>query len=97
MKVKSVNTGILTLAASLLSVTSAFGAKVTKLPDDAFAPLRGSVVVKKIRIDRLPIYDNTKAVIDLDEVQVRAPGGKVVIHGENGKVLQKLEPPAKRC
>jgi hypothetical protein len=80
----------------LLVVSSIFGASVTKLPDDAFAALRGSLVARKIRIDRLPIDDNRISIIDLEEFQVWAPGAKVILHGANGRVLQKLDPPRRR-
>jgi hypothetical protein len=88
---------LLTLSASvLLFVSTVFGATVTKLNDDALAPLRGPVGARVIRIDRLPIYDDKRSVIDLEEFQVWAPGAKVIIHGDNGVVLQRLDPPRMR-
>ncbi len=84
------------MAALLLAATSAFAATVTKIDDDALAPLRHASVMNKVRLDKLPLYDAKRSVIDLEEFQVWAPGAKVIIHGDNGVVLQKLDPPPMR-
>src|SRR5438552_9710705 len=73
-----------------------FGATVTKLSDDAVAPLRSSMIAKKIHLDGLPIYDNARSSIDLEEFQVWSPDAKVILHGDNGEVLEKLDPPPMR-
>ncbi|HSP16270.1 MAG TPA: M12 family metallo-peptidase [Thermoanaerobaculia bacterium] len=89
----------LSVAAMLLATaaitSSAFAATVTKLNDDALAPLRASVVSKKIRLDKLPLYDAKRSLIDLEEFQVWAPEGKVFIHDGKGN-LEKVDPPAMR-
>jgi Metallo-peptidase family M12 len=77
-------------------VTSAFAATATKINDDALAPLRRASVMKKVRLDKLPLYDGKRSIIDLEEFQVWAPGAKVVIHGDNGVVLEKQDPPPMR-
>jgi len=82
--------------ALLLVAPALFAARVTKLPDDAFAALRQQVPARTIRIDKLPIYDGSRSVIDLQEFRVWAPDGKIVIHGDNGKVLKTLAPPPMR-
>ncbi len=88
---------VLTVSGSaLLWAASLFGATVTKLPDEALAPLRASIVTKRIRIDRLPIYDNERSVIDLEEFQVWSPDAKVILHGDDGVILEKLDPPPMR-
>ena len=74
--------------------TAAFAATVTRINDDALAPLRASVVAKKIRLDRLPLYDNKRSVIELEEFQVWAPDGKVAIHSDSG--VRYLAPPPMR-
>jgi hypothetical protein len=76
-------------------LASAFGATETKLSDDALAPLRGSLVAKKMRLEKLPLYDSRRSVIDLEEFQVWAPDGKVLIHDGRGGV-KTLVPPAMR-
>ena len=79
-----------------LSVASLFGAVVTKLSDDAFTPLRNAGAARKIVLDRLPIYDDKRSTIELEEFQLWAPDAKVIIHGDHGVVLQKLDPPPMR-
>ncbi len=79
------------LFAMFVLSTSAFAASVTKVNDDALAPLREATVVTKIRIDKLPLYDSKRSVIELEEFQVWAPGGKVLIH--DGKGGTKIEDP----
>lgn len=84
---------LLALAASvLMSAVSLSAAVVTKLPDDAFAPLRAAGIGQRITLDRLPIYDDKRSAIDLEEFQLWAPDAKVVIHGDNGVVLRKENP-----
>src|SRR5437762_3065116 len=87
---------VLLLALLVIGASRAFAATVTKLNDDAFAPLRVPSMARKIRLDRLPIYDSQRSVIDLEEFQVWAPGGKVTIHGDNGVVLRTIDPPPMR-
>src|SRR2546430_10523737 len=64
---------------------------ISKLNDDVLSPLRGPVVAKRLRLNKVPLYDHGTATIDLEEFQVWAPGGKVVVH--DGKNVQYLEPP----
>ena len=82
------------LAASITS--SLCAATMTKISDDALAPLRNAAVAKTIRIDKIALYDSKRSVIDVEEFDVWAPGGKVIIHGENGKVIATQDPPARR-
>src|SRR5712691_4498681 len=83
--------------AMLAGASPLFAATMTRLSDDALAALRGaSVVAKKIRLDKLPLYDSKRSVIELEEFQVWAPGAKVVIHGDNGVILEKQDPPPMR-
>ncbi|MGZ5494242.1 MAG: hypothetical protein ACXW3E_12715, partial [Thermoanaerobaculia bacterium] len=86
--------------ACVIAVASAisspiFAATVTKINDDALAPLRGAVVMKKIRLDGVPLFGSKAAPIDLEEFQVWAPGGKVLIHDGTDNV-RKIDPPAMR-
>jgi hypothetical protein len=83
---------------ALLAVcaSTAFASTITKLNDDAFAPLRTRTVMRKVHLDGLPIYDDKRSAIDLEEFEVWAPGGKVTIHGENGVVLKTIDPPPMR-
>jgi Metallo-peptidase family M12 len=84
------------VAALILFATSSFAATVTKLNEDALAPLREATVMRKIRIDKLPLFDSKRSVIDLEEFQVWEPGAKVIIHGDNGVVLDRQDPPPMR-
>jgi hypothetical protein len=84
------------LVALILFATSSFAATVTKLNEDALAPLREATVMRKIRIDKLPLFDSKRSVIDLEEFQVWEPGAKVIIHGDNGVVLDRQDPPPMR-
>jgi hypothetical protein len=74
-------------AASLQAMT------VSKLSDDAFAPLRQANARPKIHL-RVPLYGETRTPMTVEEFQVWAPGGKVVIHGERGVVM--IDPPVRR-
>lgn len=96
MSSKMARARLLFIAVEILFTTGAFSATVSKLNDDALAPLRAPVVARRIHLERLPIYDNRRSVIDLEEFQVWAPDGKVIIHGDNGAVLQTLDPPPMR-
>jgi hypothetical protein len=69
-------------------------ASVSKLNDDVLAPLRGPVVAKRIHINNLPLYAHGTVGIDLEEFQVWAPGGKVIVN--DGKSVQYLDPPPMR-
>jgi hypothetical protein len=69
-------------------------ATVSKLNDDVLAPLRGLVVAKQIHLNNIPLYAHGTAKIDLEEFEVWAPGGKVVVH--DGKSVQYLDPPPMR-
>ena len=84
---------ILILFIAAIGGSPLFGATVTKLSDDALAPLRSSMMAKKIHLDHLPIYDDQRSSIDLEEFQVWSPDAKVILHGDNGVVLEKLDPP----
>ena len=54
------------------------------------------MLTKRIIIDRLPVYDDKRSTIELEEFQVWAPEGKIIIHGDYGKVLKTLAPPPMR-
>jgi hypothetical protein len=69
-------------------------ATVSKLNDDVLSPLRGPALAKRIHLDKVPLYAHGTAMIDLEEFQVWAPGGKVVVH--DGKNVQYLDPPPMR-
>ncbi len=69
-------------------------ATVSKLNDDVLAPLRGAVVEKRILLNKVPLYAHGTASIDLEEFQVWAPGGKVIV--SDGKSVQYLDPPPMR-
>ncbi len=69
-------------------------ATVSKLNDDVLAPLRGPVVTKRILLNKVPLYAHGTAVIDLEEFQLWAPGGKVIV--KDGKSVQYLDPPPMR-
>jgi len=69
-------------------------ATVSKLNDDVLAPLRGPVVAKRILLNNVPLYAHGTANIDLEEFQVWAPGGKVIVN--DGKSVQYLDPPPMR-
>jgi len=83
-------------ALMIFFASGAAGSSVTKLNDDVFQPLRSSMLTKRIIIDRLPVYDDKRSTIELEEFQVWAPEGKIVIHGDYGKVLKTLAPPPMR-
>jgi hypothetical protein len=80
------------LAGGLCGSLSA--ATVSKLNDDVLAPLREVTGAKKIRIDNMPLYAHGTVKIELEEFEVWAPGGKVVVH--NGTSVQYLDPPPMR-
>ena len=69
-------------------------ATVSKLNDDVMAPLRGPVVARRILLNNVPLYAHGTASIDLEEFQVWAPGGKVIV--SDGKSVQYLDPPPMR-
>ncbi len=69
-------------------------ATVSKLNDDVLAPLRASSVTKRILLSNVPLYEHGTAKIDLEEFEVWAPNGKVVVH--DGKSVQYLDPPPMR-
>ncbi|HXA19054.1 MAG TPA: M12 family metallo-peptidase [Thermoanaerobaculia bacterium] len=69
-------------------------ATVSKLNDDVLAPLRGPVVAKRILLNNVPLYEHGTAKIDLEEFDVWAPGGKVIVN--DGKSVQYLDPPPMR-
>jgi hypothetical protein len=84
------------LLSTFVLATTAFGATVTKVDDAALAPLRTRSLQRKIRLDKIPLFDGSRTVIDLEEFQVWAPDGKIIVHGDNGAVLRKLDPPPMR-
>jgi metallopeptidase family M12-like protein len=87
----------LRLSAFLLAAgSSVFASTLTRLNDDAFAALRDRAVSRRVRLDRIPLYDAKRSAIDLEEFQVWAPGAKVILHGDNGVILERLDPPARR-
>src|SRR5258706_5437643 len=65
-------------------------ATVSKLNDDVLAPLRGPVVAKRILLNNVPLYEHGTAKIELEEFDVWAPGGKVIVN--DGKSVQYLDP-----
>src|SRR5258708_6195608 len=69
-------------------------ATVSKLNDDVLAPLRGPVVAKRIHIGNMPLFAHGTAAIELDEFQVWAPDGKVIVNDR--KSVQYLDPPPMR-
>jgi hypothetical protein len=83
---------IFLLAAGLCGALSA--ATVSKLNDDVLAPLRRSVGAKQIHLSNVPLYAHGTAKIDLDEFQVWAPDGKVIV--DDGKSITYLDPPPMR-
>jgi hypothetical protein len=86
------------IVATVLFVVS-FGwplaaATISKLNDDVMAPLRGPVLAKRILLNKVPLYAHGTANIELEEFQVWAPGGKVIV--SDGKSVQYLDPPPMR-
>lgn len=71
--------------------TAASAATVSKLSDDALAPLRGAKLEHTVHLDRLMLREKSPSVIDLEEFQLWAPNGKVLIHGDNG--VTAVDPP----
>ena len=69
-------------------------ATVSKLNDDVLAPLRRPVAGKPILLTNVPLYAHGTSKITLEEFQVWAPGGKVIVH--DGKSVQYLDPPPMR-
>ncbi len=69
-------------------------ATVSKLNDDVLAPLRGPVVAKRILLNDVPLYAHGSARIELEEFEVWASGGKVIVN--DGKSVQYLDPPPMR-
>ncbi|HXH42012.1 MAG TPA: hypothetical protein VNN08_25530, partial [Thermoanaerobaculia bacterium] len=69
-------------------------ATVSKINDDVLAPLRGPVVARKIVLANVPLYAHGTATVELEEFQVWAPGGKVIV--DDGKSVQYLDPPPMR-
>jgi len=84
------------LAGAALVCGSMHAATVTKLSDSSLAPLRGSVLTRKITLTNLPIFVDRAAVIELEEFQVWGPDARVIIHGDKGVVLDRLAPPPMR-
>jgi hypothetical protein len=81
---------------ALFSALSASAATVSKLNDDVFAPMRDRAgAMRKIVLDKVPLYEGSRSVIELEEFQVWAADGKVIIHGEGGKVTT-MAPPSMR-
>jgi len=69
-------------------------ATVSKLNDDVLAPLRGPAVARRILLNNVPLYEHGTAKIELEEFEVWAPGGKVIVN--DGKSVQYLDPPPMR-
>jgi hypothetical protein len=69
-------------------------ATVSKLNDDVLAPLRGPAVAKRIHLNKVPLYAHGTANIELEEFEVWAPGGKVIVN--DGKSIQYIDPPPMR-
>ena len=84
--------GMFLLAAGLCGTLSA--ATVSKLNDDVLSPLRDNVGAKQIHLSNVPLYAHGTVKIDLEEFQVWAPGGKVIVN--DGKSITYLDPPPMR-
>lgn len=84
--------GIFVLAAGLCGTLSA--ATVSKLNDDVLSPLRDNIGAKQIHLSSVPLYAHGSVKIDLEEFQVWAPGGKVIV--DDGKSVTYLDPPPMR-
>ncbi len=84
--------GIFVLAAGLCGALSA--ATVSKLNDDVLSPLRDNVGAKQIHLSSVPLYAHGTVKIDLEEFQVWAPDGKVIV--DDGKSVTYLDPPPMR-
>ena len=84
--------GMFLLAAGFCATLSA--ATVSKLNDDVLSPLRDNVGAKQIHLSNVPLYAHGTAKIDLEEFQVWAPGGKVIV--DDGKSVTYLDPPPMR-
>jgi len=69
-------------------------ATISKLNDDVLAPLRGPAVARRILLNNVPLFEHGTAKIELEEFQVWAPGGKVIV--SDGKSVQYLDPPPMR-
>src|SRR5258706_976519 len=69
-------------------------ATVSKLNDDVLAPLRGPVIDKRILLNNVPLYEHGTEKIELEEFDVWAHGGKVMVN--DGKSVQYLDPPPMR-
>jgi len=80
-------------SAVLCSAASLSAMTVSKLSDDAFAPLREAAVRGKIRLG-IPLDGDRRSSIDVEQFEVWAPGGKVVIHSATG--VERVDPPARR-
>jgi len=69
-------------------------ATVSKLNDDVLAPLRGPSAAKRILLSKVPLYEHGTAAVDLEEFEVWAPDGKLIV--SDGKSVQYLAPPPMR-
>ncbi|HYI11703.1 MAG TPA: M12 family metallo-peptidase [Thermoanaerobaculia bacterium] len=78
----------------VLSTLTAQASVVTKINEDALAPLREAGRSTRVLLDKLPLYDAERSVIELEEFQVWTPDAKVFIHGEKGVVA--VDPPKAR-
>ncbi len=76
---------------SLSTVATLEAATVTKVADSALTPLRVAPAGGHVRLDALPLYDSQRSAIDLEEFQLWAAGGKVLVHSERG--VTALDPP----
>jgi hypothetical protein len=81
-------------AVVLMGCLPVSAATISKMNDDVLAPLRRTNVSRTIALTKVPLYAHGTASIDLEEFEVWAPGGKVVVH--DGKSVQYLDPPPMR-
>lgn len=69
---------------------SLFAANVTKLNKDVFSPLRSPHATQRVTLD-IPLSAQATARVEVEEFQVWAPDGKVVIH-DGDKVTVQVPP-----
>ena len=83
------------VAAIAMAMTfAAEAATVAKVSEDALQPLRKAGRSGSVRLDALPLEEGRGATVTLEEFQVWAPGGKILVHRESG--IEELDPPKTR-
>ena len=76
----------------LFAGTAAHAMTVSKLSDDAFAPLRQANVRRKVTIN-VALEGRRKSAIELEQFDVWTPDGKVIIHSDQG--VREEAPPVR--